>query len=261
MNKLLCFDIDGTISIDDKLIDGAKELFLELRRKNIKYVFITNNSSKSINTYVEKLNKMGIEVTKENFYTSVEVTINYLRKFTENSIFIIGTNDFKQRMAEYFTIIEDEKTPDYVVLGFDTELRYEKLVQGIKHINNGAKFIATNPDLRCPVSFGYIPDCGAIAHLIEVSTGVKPLFLGKPNKHIILDLVKKFNVKKENTYVIGDRLYTDILSGINSGTKTIAVLSGETSLDEISKSDIKPNYIINHLSEIIDIIEGEKDVQ
>lgn len=261
MKKLVCFDMDGTVNITNQLIDGAKETFDFLSNQSIKYMFITNNSSKSVKSYVKKMQKLGIDCDDSNFFTSVELTRLYLQKNEVKDIYIIGTKDFIDEMKKYFCVHDSYERGgvEKVVVGFDTELNYEKLRIASKYIEDGVQFIATNPDLRCPIEDGrYIPDCGAICNMLTSTTGIKPKYLGKPNGEMIKFLCKKEGIDIDDTMVVGDRLYTDILVGINAGCDSVAVLTGETNMAEINESEYKPTYIIDSIKDLPDLLKGKK---
>lgn len=263
IKKLLCFDMDGTINIGNKLIDGTSETFRYINQLNIDYIFITNNSSKNVNSYINKIQKLGIKCSKKNFFTSIEVTRLYLLKNNIKNIYLIGTKDFYNELIKDFNILSEyqKNNCDCVVVGFDTELNYEKLKIASKYLEDGVNFIATNPDLRCPIEDNrYIPDCGAICHMLEDTTNRKPIFLGKPNGEMITYLCEREKVDLNDAMVIGDRLYTDILVGINAGVDTVAVLTGETTIEEINDSEYKPTYIINSIKDLPNILEGDKNV-
>lgn len=258
--KLICFDMDGTVNITNKLIDGAKDTFEYLDENDIKYVFITNNSSKNVKSYIKKMNDLGISCEKENFFTSVELTKIYLKNENIKKICLIGTKDFCEELSKDFEIIDvyEKGLVDAVVVGFDTELNYEKLRVACKYIEDGILFLATNPDLRCPIEDNrYIPDCGAICNMIKDTTNLTPKYLGKPNGEMIKLLCDKEKVDIENTMVVGDRLYTDILVGINAGCDSVAVLTGETNIEEINNSVYKPTYVIDSIKELPDLLKGK----
>lgn len=256
MKKLICFDMDGTLYLGNQLFPGVRELLNYLIMHKINYVFITNNSSKNVSSYISKMKSLGIDCIKEDFYTSVDVTKKYLLHQAAKNIYVVGTQDFNQEMAKDFTLVQEKKdTPEYVVLAFDRELNYSKLEKAVWFIENGAKFIATNPDLRCPEEGGrYVPDCGSMAKLITDTTGVKPKFLGKPAPDMILDLIEKFGIEKSEALVVGDRLYTDIASGYNAGVDTLAVLSGECTQEDIEASSVKPTFVRGDVTEIYELL-------
>lgn len=254
--QLFMLDMDGTIYNENELIPGAYDFFALLKEQGKKYVFMTNNSSKGKKAYVEKLTNLGIYATEDYIASSVNATIGYLRHHKECAkLYVIGTESFKKELEqEGFNVVPDnyrESDVDYVVLGFDTELTYEKIVGGCYYISRGFRYIATNCDLKCPVLDNkFIPDCGAIAHLIEDATGRSPLFLGKPNREMVDVVSQKWNVPIDKIAVVGDRLYTDIQVGVNAGATTICVLTGEATKEEIEITGTKVDYCFNTINDL-----------
>lgn len=259
--ELFLLDIDGTISLEERLITGAKEFIETLIEQEKKYIFLTNNSSKSVEEYICKFKRMGIPADKENILTSGQATAVYLEYVKKHAnIYVVGTKALKKEFVLHgFNVIEDGENIDFVVVGFDTELTYEKLTKACKFIDEGAPFIATNPDLICPIENNrFIPDCGSICQVIENVTGKKPTYLGKPKKEIVYLAAEKENVDLSKVAVIGDRLYTDIASGINAGIISICVLSGETHIEHIKMSNIKPTFVANSIYDVYkELIKGD----
>lgn len=259
--ELFLLDMDGTIYHENELIPGALDFFHFLNEQNKKYIFMTNNSSKGKSAYVSKLNRLGIAATEEYIASSVNATVMYINSHKPGAkIYLIGTNSLKLELEkEGFIIVPVEYRGldvDYVLLGFDTELSYEKVIGGCFYISRGYKYIATNCDLRCPIKDNkFIPDCGAIAHMIEDATKRMPLFLGKPDRVIVDSVSKKWGVPIDKIAIVGDRLYTDIQVGINAGAVTICVLTGEATYDEINQTKIKPTYIFNSIKELYEILK------
>ncbi len=256
--KLFLLDMDGTIYQEDYLFEGTLPFLEEVKKQGGKYIFITNNSSKSVDAYVEKLKKLGIDAIKEDFFTSSQATILYLNEKHKNSkIFCEGTKSLVNELTEAgFNITEEvEDNIDVVLLGYDTELTSQKLRNTCEVLLQDVEYIATNPDLVCPVSFGYVPDCGSVAIMLKNATGKYPTFIGKPEPTMINFVMKKYGYTKEETAVIGDRLYTDILSAINADVTSICVLSGEATVDDIVNGDIKPTFTINNIMDVYNIIK------
>lgn len=257
--KLFLFDMDGTIYEEDKLFDGTLELMTKIIDIGGKYVFITNNSSKSIDDYIKKISEFGIKVDSSNFFTSIQATIMYLNeKHKDELIFCMGTKSMIKELnnngINLTTKVEDKVS--VVLIGFDTELTYEKIIRTCNLLKrNHISYIATNCDLACPVSFGFIPDCGAMCKMISYATGKMPIFIGKPEPTMVNYVINKTGFKNEETVVIGDRLYTDIAAGNNAGVTTICVLTGETKKEDILVSDIKPTIVLNSVYEIIELLE------
>lgn len=259
--KLFLLDMDGTIYHENELIDGAVEFFDTLNRQGKKYVFMTNNSSKSANTYVEKLMQLGICATAENIISSVNATVLYLNEHKPGAkVYLIGTDSFKEELMEggFDVVPIDYREPDidYVLLGFDTELNYAKIEGGCFYISRGYTYIATNCDMRCPIKDNkYVPDCGAIAMLIKAATDREPLFLGKPRKTIVDVAMKRFNIHLDEIVCVGDRLYTDIALGINAGTETVCVFTGEAALDDLKNTPFKPTFYFESIHGLYEAIK------
>jgi Predicted sugar phosphatases of the HAD superfamily len=252
--KLFILDMDGTFYLGNRIIDGSLEFIHKLEETGKKFLFFTNNSSKNPGFYIKKLAEMGLSLNDGSVVTSGDVTIKYLlEKYPGKGIYLLGT----ERLVESFTqsgikLVEDK--PDIVVLGFDTTLTYEKISKACTFIRNGAIFLATHPDLNCPVEEGYIPDCGAMCAMITASTGIKPKYLGKPHKETIEMIMLITGMSKEDIAFVGDRLYTDIAIGVNNNVTSILVLSGETRLDELEHSPIQPDFVFESLGELANFI-------
>ena len=252
--------MDGTIYNEDTLIPGASEFFALLNEQGKDYVFMTNNSSRGKISYVEKLNRLGIKATERNICSSVNATVMYLSEQKPGAkIYLIGTESLKNELLEEgFEIVPVDYRGgdiDFVLLGFDTELNYEKVRGASYYVSRGYPYIGTNCDLKCPVLDNkYIPDCGAIAKMIELATDRLPLFLGKPERNMVDAVSKEWNVPVEKIACVGDRLYTDIAVGINAGATTICVLTGEATKEEILQSLFKPDYCFNSIKELYETL-------
>lgn len=254
--KLFLFDMDGTIYMDEEIYDGTLELLDYIVSIGGRYVFITNNSSKSVDAYINKVNKMGIKADESNFYTSTQASAAYLKKhYPDELIFVMGTKSFLKELdklgIKYTTEVTDKAK--VVLMGYDNELDYEKLTNICKMLTfYDVPYIATNPDLVCPVSFGYVPDCGSVAIMIKNATGKYPIFIGKPEPTMINFVMEKYGCSKEEAVVIGDRIYTDIASGINAGVDTILVLSGESNLKTLEEETRKPTFVYENVRVLVD---------
>lgn len=256
--KLICLDMDGTVYLGNQLFEGAKSLFDYLKEKNISFVFLTNNSSHTISFYVEKISRMGIECCDNNFYSSINSAIKYLKDNNIKTVYVLGVKSFKDELKKYFALVDEHSTivPEITLVSFDTELVYDELKAACLYIQRGSLFVATNIDYRCPIEDGfYIPDCGGICQCIEVCTNVKPLFLGKPAPAMLEQVMEKFGVTKSETLMVGDRHYTDIMAGINAGVDTAAVLTGETTKEEFLAAEYPPTYIIDSIADLKKILE------
>ena len=258
--KLVLLDMDGTIYLGNQLFDGVKECFSYFKDNDIKFVFITNNSSHDLEFYHEKISNMGISCTKENFYSSIEVTLEYLTKKHAKKIYVLGNECLKKKLENYFEIVSvyDKKNKlDAVVCGFNTELVYEDLKNACLYLETqDVEFLATNGDYRCPIEDGlYIPDCGGMIEWMRLCTNKTARVLGKPDPEIINQLIKKYKVKKEEVICIGDRLYTDIQVAVNAEVDSVCVLSGEASLEDIKEYQAKPTYILDSIKDLPDLLD------
>lgn len=252
--KLFLFDMDGTIYKENRLFDDVLELLDGIVKSGGKYIFITNNSSKSVMDYVKKVRKMGITAGVENFFTSGQAAIMLLKeKFGNRLIYAQTTKSFYKELKNSGLNVTKRYTENAsaVLVGFDSELTGKKLRTTCEILTKcDIPYYATNPDWVCPVEFGYIPDCGSMCFGIEKATGKKPVFIGKPEPTMINTVMKKFSMASDETVVLGDRLYTDIASGVNAGVDTVCVLSGEATLEDIETSEIKPTFVLKSVSKI-----------
>ena len=258
---LYLLDMDGTIYNEDQIFDGTLDFLEELKRRGAQYVFITNNSSRSVEDYVKKVRAMGIDAGYENFYTSSQATAAYIKEhYLGKKVYCMGTRSLVKELEEagISTVTRADDSAQVVLIGFDTENTSEKIRDTCIMLGKDLPYLATNPDLVCPVSFGYIPDCGSMSIMLKNATGKEPFFIGKPEPVMVNCVLKKLNKKQEETVIIGDRLYTDIKTGERSGVDTICVLSGEATMEDIRQGDIKPTYIFDSIKEVYEgLIEGQ----
>jgi 4-nitrophenyl phosphatase len=251
--RAFLLDMDGTIYNEDKLFLNVNEFINNLINRQIKYFFITNNSSKSTNDYITKLNLLGVKTSTNQIITATQIAADYiLSNYPNRTIYVVGTKTMKEELkSKGIKITENTIGDDLLVLvGNDTELTFDKLHAASFLLTKGAPFIATNIDNVCPVSFGYVPDCGAICHMLTLATGKKPLFLGKPETAIIDYIIKSNNLKNEDVVFIGDRLYTDILMAERAKITSICVLSGEASIDDVKHYQGHIDYVFEDISSI-----------
>ena len=250
--KLYLLDMDGTICLDNDLFDGVTDFLEYIKAIGGKYIFLTNNSSKSVTKYIEKLAKLGIASTADDFLTSTNATVLHLQKKCYHKIYAFGTTSFRSQLSEAGLPITDrpEDDIDCLCMGFDTELSFQKLEDACILLNRGVDYVATNPDWVCPTSYGYVPDCGSVSEMLFNATKRRPLFIGKPQPAMALLAMEKTGFQKEETAVIGDRLYTDIACGVNAGINSIFVLSGEGTMEDLKTSDVKPTYIFKDIKEL-----------
>ena len=256
--KLFLLDMDGTLYLDNDLFDGTIEFLDHVKKTGGRYLFLTNNSSKSTTAYVKKLNNLGIPAEDKDFLTSTDATILYIQnKYPGRKMYAMGTESFVRQLCDAginaVTDIEDDIYG--VVISNDQELTFKKLEDVSKLLLNDIEYIATNPDWVCPTSFGYVPDCGSFAEMIFRATRKRPYFIGKPRPEMITLALEKFGYSKEETVMIGDRIYTDIASGYNAGVDTIFVLSGEGTMEDANTTDTKPTYVFDNIREVLNNIK------
>ena len=253
--KLFLFDMDGTLYLGSQLYPFTIELLETIKATGGKYLFMTNNSSKSVLDYVKKLEKLGIRATREEFMTSSQATAFYLHKHHEGQrLYVCGTESLKEELrSEGFTVTTNLDEVDCIVMGFDTELTFQKLhdVSYLLLTRPELPYIATNPDLVCPTEFGSVPDCGSVCIGIKNATGREPIVIGKPSPLMPQLAMEKLGVAKEETCVVGDRIYTDVKSGLNAGITGILVLSGETTREILEASEDKPHLVLEDAGEIL----------
>ncbi len=262
MEKLLSqklfflLDMDGTIYLDDDLFEGTLDFLSEVRKKGGKYLFVTNNSSKSTDAYVEKLKRIGISSCEDDFLTSTDATILYLKKnYPDIKFYIMGTTSFVKQLVDAGIQVASkmEEGIGGIVISNDTELTFEKLdiISKLLTTQENMVYVATNPDWVCPTAYGYVPDCGSFAEMLWRATGKRPYFVGKPRPEMLLLAMDKFGYSKEETVMIGDRVYTDIASGYNAGVDTVFVLSGEGTLKDAEESETPPTFIMKNIKEVL----------
>ena len=253
--KLYLFDMDGTLYLGDRLYDFTIELLETIKKTGGTYLFMTNNSSKSVNDYVKKLKKLGIEATRNDFMTSSQATAYYLHKHYEGKrLYVCGTASLKEELRmEGFTVTTNLDEVECIVMGFDTELTFQKLhdVSYLLLTQPDLPYIATNPDLVCPTEFGSVPDCGSVCIGVKNATGREPVVIGKPSPLMPQLAMDKLGIFKEEACVVGDRIYTDVKSGLNADITSILVLSGETTLENLNESLEKPHLVLQDAGEIL----------
>lgn len=253
--KLFLFDIDGTIAVGDTLYAGSRELLDHIAAIGGKAYYITNNSTRSGADYVKKFrDAFGLETTEDQFVTSGYMTIRFLKEnYADKKIFVLGTTSFVEELRRNGLCITEicEKGIDCVLVAYDSELNYKKLIQ-ISHVllTMDVPFYATNPDLRCPTDFGFIPDCGAICDMVTATTDKVPIYLGKPSKEVVTRCLELSKFTPEETLVVGDRLYTDIACGINGGVDTCVVFTGEAKASDLVNTSYQPTYAFTSIAEL-----------
>ncbi len=250
--KLFLLDMDGTLYLGDRLFPETIPFLDEIRARGGRYLYLTNNSSRSAESYVEKLRHLGIRANAHEFLTSTNATILYLKEhYPEKTVYVFGTRSFYRELAEAGIKVTTKPTDDVTVLcmGFDTELTFEKLNDASFLLTRGVDYVATNPDLVCPTEYGYVPDCGSVAGMLKNATGRLPRFIGKPEPEMVILALQATGIAPEDAVLIGDRLYTDIAAGNRAGIDTVFVLSGEGTLQDVAKSENKPTAIMKNIGD------------
>ncbi len=249
--KLFVLDMDGTIYLGDQMIPGALDFIHDVEASEDRnYIFFTNNASKVPAVYVEKLHKLGLDITEDRVVTAGDVCAEFLKvNYPGAKILLNGTPVLEDNWTKKgLTLVKED--PDVCVQSFDTTLTYDKLDRICHYVRNGVPFIATHMDTNCPTEYGFMPDCGAMCKLIEESTGVKPRFLGKPWPETIDMIMEITGYKREEIAFVGDRLYTDVATGVKNGAKGFLVLTGEADMQTVAESDFDPTCIYDSLGEM-----------
>ena len=252
--KLFLLDMDGTIYLDEDLFPGTMPFLNYVKESGGKYLFLTNNSSRSVTTYIEKLNRLGIPAVADDFLTSTNAMIEDLKGRPPYKLcYAFGTTAFRQQLSEAGIPITDKLSDDIdcLLIGFDTELAFQKLEDACILLNRGVDFIATNPDWVCPTWYGSVPDCGSVCEMLFRATGRRPRVIGKPQPAMALLAMEKWGYTKDQAIMVGDRLYTDIASGVNAGIDTVFVLSGEGTTEDLAASEVKPTYVMEDISALL----------
>ncbi|WP_408071223.1 HAD-IIA family hydrolase [Butyrivibrio sp. JL13D10] len=287
--ELFLLDMDGTLYLGDDVFDGAIDFIHTLDKLGKKYIYLTNNSSRSGDDYITRLQGMGFPCEAENIYTSGMATAEFLRlRFSDRYIFVVGTGTFYNELknaglkvfnaqdydnADFLTncsygcsgIRDSKALREYldlsenipvVCVGFDTELVYRDLDLAVHFLRKDAVFIAANPDWVCPMPKGEVlPDCGSICALLTASTGKEPRYIGKPNRKMVDIISAMKGIPNEKICCVGDRLYTDIAVAQNAGAVSVCVLSGECKENEIAEMEKKPDYTLDNVAELASILD------
>jgi NagD protein len=248
--KNFLIDMDGVLIHGKKLIPGADTFINNLKAKKIKFLILTNNSIYTPIDLAHRLQVTGIDVEKSNIFTSAMATANFMKLQKEKgNAFVIGESGLNVAIHNAGYILTPDK-PDFVVLGETFDYNFHQVTKAVQLIREGSRFLATNPDPTGPTEDGIAPACGAMAALIERASGKSPFFLGKPNPFMIRSSLNFLGVHSENTVMVGDRMDTDILAGIESGMDTILVLSGVTTMKMLDDFPYQPNQIVKSVADI-----------
>ena len=253
--KCFLLDMDGTFYLGGQLIEGSLDFIRKVVDSGRDFMFLTNNSSHNAEFYVKKLAGMGLDIDRRRVMTSGEATCEKLHElYPGKKAFVLGNEFLKAEFAEAGIPVDNER-PDIVVIGFDTSLTYAKMQAVCDFVRAGLPYIATHPDFNCPTETGFMPDIGAIIAFIEASTGRRPdLIVGKPHTGIVEAVLRRTGLSVGELAMVGDRLYTDIETGLRSGMLSILVMSGETTEAMLAASDTKPDLKFGRLSDMIPLL-------
>lgn len=250
--KAFIIDADGVLYRGQERLPGAHTFLQTLQRENVPYVLLTNNSTRTVDQYVEKLAHMGIEVDAGQIITSAVATALYLAARAEpgTPIYVLGMEGLEKALqAQGFVVTEE--SPEYVVAGLDAHVTYEKLSIAALAIRAGATFIGSNPDRTLPTERGLEPGAGSILAAIETATDVAPKIIGKPESGVFEIALKKLGIAPDQTAMIGDRLETDILGGARAGLRTILVLTGVTAREDLRDAGVQPDLVYDDLEQLL----------
>ena len=257
LSDVKCFllDMDGTFYLGGQLIEGSLDFIQKVLDTGRDFMFLTNNSSHNAQFYVKKLAGMGLDIDRRRVMTSGEATCEKLHElYPGKRAFVLGNEFLRAEFAEAGIAVDDEH-PEIVVIGFDTSLTYAKMQAVCDFVRAGLPYVATHPDFNCPTETGFMPDIGAIMAFIEASTGRRPdLIVGKPHGGIVEAALQRTGLPAGALAMVGDRLYTDIETGLRSGMLSILVMSGETTEAMLAESPTKPDLKFGRLSDMIPLL-------
>ena len=248
--EVVFLDLDGTIYLGSNLIAGALSFLERLEERGIRRFFLSNNSSKSVGQYLEKLRGLGIPASEDEILLSTHDLISWLSENGIDQTYLVGTEGMRE-MLESVGVATASENPQYVVLGYDTEITYEKLSTASIHLHKGVPMVASHPDIVCPSPDGGLPDTGAYMDLFEATTGVRPEHVcGKPNAGMILHKVQELGLRPDQCAMIGDRLYTDMEMAERAGVHGVLVLSGEATIEDLEKAPQRPSIVVGSVDEL-----------
>jgi len=255
LRKGFLIDMDGVMYRGSQLIEGADEFVRLLRDQEIPFMFLTNNSQRTRRDVATKLERMGIDVEEEHIFTCAMATARFLAQQKPNgTAFVIGEGGLMQALHQNgFSIVDHD--PDYVVVGEGRTITFEMIETAVRMVCAGARLIATNMDPNCPTQNGIRPGCGAIVAMIEAATGRKAFSVGKPNPIMMRMARKELGLSAEETIMVGDTMETDILGGLQMGYRTILVLSGGTSKEQLKEFSYQPDRVVNSIRDLLDLKE------
>ena len=243
-------DMDGVIYLGNQLLPGVAEFVNWLNENDKRFLFLTNSSERSPKELRQKLQRMGLDIGEEHFYTSALATAAFLKKQAPGcTAFVIGAPGLLNALYDVGVTMNDVD-PDYVIVGETASYNYEVIAKAVRLVLNGARLIATNSDLTGPTEFGIAPACRSLVAPIELATGKKAYFMGKPNPLMMRTGLQLLGVHSEEAAMVGDRMDTDVIAGMESGLATVLVLSGCTSRTDVNDYPYRPTYILNGVGDI-----------
>jgi HAD superfamily hydrolase (TIGR01457 family) len=246
-------DLDGTMYLGSHLIDGALEFLNRCESRGVQRFFLSNNSSRSVEQYLHKLSALGIPATADDVLLSTHDLISWLHAFDYDRVYLVGTGGMRQ-MLEDAGLTMDSENPEIVVLGYDTEITYEKIATASIHLHKGVPMVVSHPDVVCPTPDGGLPDTGAYMAMFEAATGVTPIHVcGKPEPRMIQHRIEELGLEPSRCAMVGDRLYTDMAMATRAGVKGILVLSGEATMEDV---DSLPEGAEQQPSMIVQSVDG-----
>lgn len=251
--RLFLLDMDGTLYVDEHLFDKVPEFLSHIRETGGRYLFLTNNSSRGVEGYIEKLARLGVPTAREDYLTSVDAAIDLLRRrYPGQKCYAAGTRSFAGQLRQAGIAVTDrpEEDVDILLSGFDRELTFQKLEDSCILLDRGVTWLATNPDWVCPTWYGSVPDCGSVCEMLTRATGRKPEFIGKPRPAMAELAMARTGFSREETVLIGDRVYTDIACAVNAGIQSILVLSGEGTREDAESLGIRPTWIYDDIAAV-----------
>jgi NagD protein len=244
-------DMDGVIYHGNRILEGVPEFINWMQQNNKKFVFLTNSPERTPHELSMKLERMGLSVSPDHFYTSAMATASFLAsQKPDATAYVIGEAALTKALYDKGIYMNDVN-PDYVVVGETSTYSFEKIEKAVNLVRNGAKLIGANPDITGPTEKGIMPATGALISPIEIATGKKAYFVGKPNPLMLRHGLKKLGCHSQDIAFVGDRMDTDIIAGIESNVDTVLVLSGVTAMEDIDRYPYRPKYILNGVGDIV----------
>ncbi len=256
--KAFICDMDGVLFHGNQLLPGVGAFVDWLRREQRKFLFLTNSSDRSPRELQQKLQRMGVEVPRENFYTSALATASFLAaQCPGGSAYVIGDAGLTNALYEVGLTMNDVD-PDYVVVGETRAYSFEKIEKAVQLVRQGARLVGTNPDLTDRMEKGIVPACGALVAPIELATEHSCYFVGKPNPLMMRHAIKRLSTRREDTVIVGDRMDTDVVAGVEAEIGTVLVLTGVTSREDLPRFSYRPTYVMSGVAELVEVLEGKR---